>query len=195
MMPAPPNVCPLRPVLFEELPEAPVPPGPGRELPDVSPGAPVEGAVPLVSEEEPSWSSRTNADEPIHSDRNCLPIPFPPLGPIPAALSRRRSQRQREAGRRSPTSAFLPGQTGLASSPPCRWWDRCISCAESGLVGVHQGVRIGRIGVEFSVVELDGADVLLAALHGLPLAVALDLLGDPGRGDGDGDGERWRAEK
>ena len=30
--------------------------------------------------------------------------------------------------------------------------------------------------MELPVVELDGADVLLAALHGLPLAVALDSL-------------------
>ena len=37
--------------------------------------------------------------------------------------------------------------------------------------------------MEFPVVELDGALVLLAAVHGLPLAVALDLLGDLGHGD------------
>ncbi len=54
-MPAPPNVCPLWPVLLLELPPdpvAPVPPAP--EVPDVSLGAPVDGAVPLVSDEEPT---------------------------------------------------------------------------------------------------------------------------------------------
>ena len=43
--------------------------------------------------------------------------------------------------------------------------------------------------MEFSVVELHCPDVLLAALHGLALAVALNLLTDGRSGDGDGDGE------
>lgn len=48
--------------------------------------------------------------------------------------------------------------------------------------------------MEFSVVELNSARVLPAAFHGFPLAVELDLLGDPGRGDRHGDGEDGHQE-
>ena len=64
---------------------------------------------------------------------------------------------------------------------------------EADFVGFDQRVGVGRIGVELPVVELDGADVLLAAVHGFELAVALDLLGDLGRGDGQRDGRKAPA--
>ena len=60
---------------------------------------------------------------------------------------------------------------------------------EADLVGLDQGVDVGREGVELLVIELDGAGVLLAALHGLELAVALKLLDDPGHGDGEREGD------
>jgi len=99
MMPAPPNVCPLRPVLFDVLPEELVPPVPDGELPDEelpeeSPGAPVDGAVPLASEEEPMLEfeepkleledPKPEPEEPNPPIPELLPIPFPPLGPTPA---------------------------------------------------------------------------------------------------------------
>ena len=57
---------------------------------------------------------------------------------------------------------------------------------EADFVGLHEGVEAGRVGVEFPVVELDGAGVLLAALHGFVLAVELDFLGYSGHGNGQG---------
>ena len=68
-------------------------------------------------------------------------------------------------------------------------WVNVFLPQEADLAGLHQRVHVGRISVELSVVELDGASVLLTALHGFALAVELDFLGDSGHGDRQRDGE------
>ena len=65
---------------------------------------------------------------------------------------------------------------------------------EANVVGVDEGVDVGRIGVEFAVVELNGAAVLHAAMKGFEVAVALDGAGDVGRGDGQRDDEERHEE-
>ena len=65
---------------------------------------------------------------------------------------------------------------------------------ETNVVGLDEGVGVGRIGVEFAVVELDGAAVLHAAMPGFEILVALDGFGDLGRGDGQRDDEEGHEE-
>jgi len=50
------------------------------------------------------------------------------------------------------------------------------------VVGIDQRVGIWRIAVELAVIKLDRADVLLAAIHGLKFAVALNLFGSTRHG-------------
>src|ERR1035437_1518487 len=84
MMPAPPKVCPLRPVSVPELPVEPV-----VALPLVPAPPEVPVGLPAVGAGEPGL-----AGELVEPMRELLPmdepdpepplIPFPPLGPIPA---------------------------------------------------------------------------------------------------------------
>ncbi len=55
---------------------------------------------------------------------------------------------------------------------------------ETDVVGFDEGVGVGRIGMERSVIELNSAAVLHAAMIGFKIAVALDGFGNLRRGDG-----------
>jgi len=57
-----------------------------------------------------------------------------------------------------------------------------------------QGVNGRRIVAEFLVVKLEGADILLAAVHCFDFAVALDLLNDIGHGNAHGYDEQSQQE-
>lgn len=58
-----------------------------------------------------------------------------------------------------------------------------LSAQEAEIIGRDHRVYARRIAIELSVIHLDAADILLAALHGLDLTVALNLLGNFGRSD------------
>ena len=56
---------------------------------------------------------------------------------------------------------------------------------EADVVGIFELVERGGVVAELAVEELDGADVLLAAVDGFEFAVAAEGLGDAGGGDGE----------
>ena len=119
-------------------------------------------------------------------------IPLPPLGPVPAMV-------EAEPARGWPKKPmavgvlFWPKRMGFQSSLPVMGSMYFLRRKRISLV-LTRASDVGRVGVEFAVVELDGAGVLLAALHGFTLAVELDFLGDSGDGDGQGDGEDGQQE-
>ena len=72
---------------------------------------------------------------------------------------------------------------------------RILLAQEANVVGaLEQRIDVGRIGPEFLVVHPDPADVLLAAMHRLDFAVALNLFGNPGQGDGQRDRQQSHQE-
>ncbi len=120
------------------------------------------------------------------------PRPLPPLGPTPAivvALPESGCAEEAHCGR----SLVLAVQDRLPVVFAGHGIDVFLA-QEADFVGLHQCVRVGRIGMEFAVIELDGAAILHAAMEGLHFAVALDGLGDAGRGNRQRDDEQREKE-
>ena len=197
-MPKPPKVWPLKPEVDPVV-------DPGVE-PVVEPGVPargrtaaggvgIVGVLRLLS---------------VGIGRGCLlaeaAAPQQPAAPRLAAGSRKSccaagpDAGNRRAPNRLPEEAHSRGSLVLAKVhrlPILLAGDRVriLLAHESDFVGgLDQSIDVGRIGIEFLVVHPDSSDVLLAAVHGLQLVVALNLLGDLGQGDGQRDNEQRQHE-
>ena len=116
--------------------------------------------------------------------------PICPPGPVPANGDPASGCPKNPIGRRS---LVLPKHDGLPIILPGGRVEVPLA-QEADVVGLYQRVDVGRIGVEFAVVQLDRPDVLLAAMHGLNIPVALNIFTHLGQRDRKGKDQQKQQE-